>query len=392
MVDLLIPSPTLRIDLRTFYFSWKGVFTGGNIYDFNFLNELARQAHIFDPIFPYLYPPFFATFGAPLARLDPITADLVWSLGNVILFSFLLTLTILWARNLFFSEPSKDEDRGLLAILVFGTLSIWLLPFRNNLYMGQVNILVMTFITLAFYLSQKGRNFWAGILLSPAVLIKMTPLLLLPYFLARKKYRAVAGCLLGMGLFILMTLIFGAGAAWVKFLKVLPAFGHGKIIEGLGNPASFTNFSLAGVLSRFLLDQQPTVFFLTVGIIAALLIFLTFLAYRAQNDVQASSLILCFLVLMILASPWCFLHHVLYLLPGAVVTFSCLQYRASGNSRRFLAVLLIVLLGLVSVDFPVFYESFGVIKSLPRVGTSLNFVFLVFLMAYGIFLSRRAES
>jgi alpha-1,2-mannosyltransferase len=93
-------------------------------------------------------------------------------------------------------------------------------------------------------------------------------------------------------------------------------------------------------------------------------------------------LLLPYLVLMIIASPLTFFHHIIYIYPGILVISWILLHRA----KREAILLLLLLLGtalIASIDFPIYYEALSIEAELLR---SLNLYALLVLFGLGLLL------
>ncbi len=162
------------------------------------------------------YPPPFLLFTAPLARLRPLYAYMVWILaGNVAL--------VLAARVV--DIPWKRIGLGLLAQ-----------PELFCISMGQSGILVSAFLLVALGLAAR-RPGLAG-LAAGAVIIKPQFGLLLPLsYLAgghRRAFFTAAGCV--FALILLATLCFGIGV-WQHFGARPVAGAQGMLVSAW--PAKF---------------------------------------------------------------------------------------------------------------------------------------------------------
>jgi len=134
-------------------------------------------------------------------------------------------------------------------MLVFG-LSVLAFPTKFTLGMGQINLFLLFLISLTFYLYQTKHLGWAGMILAIAVSIKLTPVVLLLFFLRKKDWRVVrafiASSLVITGLSIYA---FGWGLTEQYWLEIFPS------LPTIGN-AVYYNQSLAGFLARLELSNQ----------------------------------------------------------------------------------------------------------------------------------------
>ena len=136
---------------------------------------------------------------------------------------------------------------------------------------------------------------------------------------------------------------------------------------------------MAGSVARFT-PSQATVSLTTLTILSVLGIGLVFQHYRLWRKGIGEFLLLPYLVLMIIGSPFTYLHHVIYIYPGILLTSWVILIRGS----RPCALLLICVIGLAvvaSIDFPILYGRLGLESAVLR---SLNLYALLCLFVLGL--------
>jgi len=74
----------------------------------------------------------------------------------------------------------------------------------SDLQHANLNIFVMIWIALAWGLYLRGRDYWAGIFIALAITTKVTPGLLLVYFLYKRQWHVCLGALIGLVLFVMV--------------------------------------------------------------------------------------------------------------------------------------------------------------------------------------------
>jgi hypothetical protein len=82
---------------------------------------------------------------------------------------------------------------------------ILLLCVRNimgDLSHGNVNLFILFLVTAALYAFHQKRDTIAGLSLALAIACKVTPALFVPYFLWKRAWKMLAGCALGLALFL----------------------------------------------------------------------------------------------------------------------------------------------------------------------------------------------
>lgn len=169
------------------------------------------------PVFDY-NPPFWT---APM--LSPPGAGLLWTLPA----SFGLSAQAIdawWIAGaiLTLGWTTIVLVRGRLAAAV---LAVAVGPLTAiTALSGNLNALLMPLFVLTWYLTMTGesprREFLAGVLIGIGAWTKLTPILLVPWFIACRRWRAVAGAIVGLGILGLAGLAVGGWDAQVTYLSI----------------------------------------------------------------------------------------------------------------------------------------------------------------------------
>ncbi len=199
------------------------------------------------------YPPFFSLLFAPLVPLPPAIGASIW---------FLVSLGLSAGATWLSVETIREKLEGPL------NKSYYIFPFvlmagiiGSNLETAQVNIVIVFVLCLALYTFRRGGDVTAGVLLALITALKLTPGLLIVYFIYKRAWKVVAGAIVGMVVFwfIVPPLVFGfenfAGImkAWYGILN--PFVAEGTIAEGIVG-FRHTNQSMSAVLHRYF-TQTP---------------------------------------------------------------------------------------------------------------------------------------
>lgn len=377
----LLMGGRIMTDFRSFYFAALGFLKQGNIYDISYLQTLAIASGVSGYIYPYLYPPPLAFYLSPLTKLGATGAALLWLILSLVFTVVVMNGSIRLASKLTGIRTLQQERLlALLALLLFLAL-----PFNNNLKMGQVNIFVSAFIVASLVqVFVYNRDVLAGFLLAPAVLVKITPLAVLLFFVMNRRYRTLYGFAAGVILSIVPTLFVSGGLkTWQHFLDFMGYMSYGKTVPGLFPAASLGNFSVAGHLAR-LLQGETIINSVTLVLLTLLGVGLIVQHKRMMGKDNEPSLLLSYLILMIIASPLTYLHHVIYIYPGLLITTWLVM--AKGNWYSYGGLTLILGLTVVSsTDFPLLYGSLRIEWNVLR---SLNLYALLFLFVLGLILPK----
>jgi Glycosyltransferase family 87 len=124
-------------------------------------------------------PPFLLCF-EPLTRLQPRGAFWIWTTINFSALAIAMYLLLAYRRGL----------TGRTAWLLAG-LMLMSAPVNLNFYWGQSQLIILALMVAAMRSMERNRDGAAGLLIAAAALLRAYPLLLLGYFVFRRKWRAV---------------------------------------------------------------------------------------------------------------------------------------------------------------------------------------------------------
>src|SRR5262249_13173980 len=95
------------------------------------------------------------------------------------------------------AQPFPAWAKGL-------TIVLSIRPIFGDLTHGNVNILILFLVVGALYAFRCRQDMVCGLMLALAIACKVTPALFLPYFVWKRAWKALAGCGLGLLLFLLL--------------------------------------------------------------------------------------------------------------------------------------------------------------------------------------------
>lgn len=292
-------------------------------------------------------------------------ADCLWLAVNLAALAFVLRT--IGARLL--DLPAQDWPAwSILPLLTLGLFVYW--EFRLN----QVNLVTLLLLLGSFVCWQRGRAFAAGWWLGLAILLKLTPALLLAWFLLKRQFRTVAAALLIVLLCgpLADVLAFGpryAAETYGAWLRAVQASSQGALIMAQ-REMDWRNQSPGAVLARTLSETSASTHFendpraarfneppqlrnvasLELGLVRYLalatsavpLLLLCWLARRPAAACSSLRLRLefaAFLLLMLWCMPVLRLYHLVWMLPAVALLLSQV-YRADGSlAWRRLALL-----------------------------------------------------
>ena len=266
--------------------------------------RLAAGENVYvDEIFPYLYPPFLAFLLTPLIFVSLGTAKLLWYLGNIgfLILSFFLLFKL--------ARPERNK----WFLLVFLPLLVTLRFLSDNTHRGQANILILLLCVLTLYFFSRGRLGWAALFLAMAIAIKLTSLLLIGYFLFKRKFRFCGLTAVCLVFFLLLPTASAGFNQNIRALKQYPTvaaniYDHDKLNQSLPN-TMFHLFHPVAIKDNtdihFLKLDETLIKWLTYMLILAMALFSAFqLRRKEENSAMVFNIEFSIVItLMLLFSP-----------------------------------------------------------------------------------------
>jgi hypothetical protein len=358
VIAFLARDPT---DLPSFLLAARAMAAGRDFYDPAVL-PLFRDDPAAAPavVFPYLYLPFFAVILRPLAALPLAAGHAAFLIFNALLWPLLIWLCL----RLIDAPPRLRVGLAAVVLLVMPSF----LPTIQTFHHGSPSLLVAVLVVGTFVLEREGRHGWAGALLAVAVLIKIVPAILIPYFLLRRRGRMLlwaAG--VGVALLGLSVAVAGVGPHLHWLLSMMPGLasrGHtGTFFEPGCHPE---NQSLTGVLCRFLGEGSATLRWLPAAAGAGLAALAAVALWRRRSpEIDRLEGALCVVTILLVSTITWFHHMTLMLLPALTLVVE----GAAGPGRRRLLVLAVGLGALVAVGFEFYLDPWPFLVANPLART-----------------------
>jgi hypothetical protein len=383
---------SLQMDFTAYYFAGKSLNNGLSPYE----NHVLSRWDLWDgtAMFKhsrFLYPPLIANLFQPLAALPFIKAKYIWNFLN--LFCFLLCF-ILLVRIFDFS---KDINK----ILITGILSFNFFPFITLLERGQIDCITFLLVILGIMFlmkDKKKQHFISGFLFGITALFKLYSILLIPFFIIRKKFVVLYGYLSGVILVVLLTfLISGFDATHNYFTKEAVRISqHGSsgteemqipveiirtfhlispysmaVIEGriyLTESISFNSkASFIRTLEVFLSQTPLNLSNTAYSIIVFLLFFLLMIIYQRKylKDDKLNNEFIYWqvvLIIVLLSSPYTWIMNLVWLIPTIFIIVKVIPDLV--NNKKIL-ILLTLLAGYLLLSLP---DDLLLTKNLPVLG------------------------
>jgi hypothetical protein len=307
-------------DFPNYFTAAKIVADGGNtdrLYDNGWFQDQMRRYQIgkasegeFNP-----FPPPTALLLLPLARLQPLDALRVLTVGSVLC---LICSIILLARILSWSLVDSTVFVLLSGYAVLGALRL-----------GQPYILVSLACIVGYYARLKGRPLLAGICFGLFTPIKYFPVVFLVYFACRKEWKLVLG---GAAAILMVTAVSVGILGWkIHEVFLSSVLGNHLIAKlGLQNPFTVSYQSFDSLFRRlFIYDatlnprapfvlprlESIAVLITKASIVLAAIGALVKLARRGGDGAAGPSIGILGVVTLLLAPATAAYHFVLLWLP-----------------------------------------------------------------------------
>jgi hypothetical protein len=318
-----LPPLAHRLDFVCYYDSALALRQGLDPYTTNLTAIGDRFGFETGPLIHGVDTPFLLLGLEPLTLFPPVTAFRIWTGFNLLMLA--LTIYLLLVRR-----PGLDSSTAWL----LGALILAFYPVPWNFFWAQTQILILTMTVLAMRAMEDEREGTAGLFVALAGLLRAYPLLLLGYFVLRRKWKAlkfaIAGILVGA---LIPVVILGFprclswvhGAAWVS--------NHDRMIYPLViSVAPFVSrmfWAIFGSTTGLATDWLRRAAIAAVdAVILGMTVRATLIgAGRRDDDFRIYSL---WIVTMVLLSPVAWHHYmVLLLIPFVQIAVAAGQDRAS---------------------------------------------------------------
>jgi hypothetical protein len=227
-------------DFKVTYRAATRVLNGENLYNW-------RDGH-----YLFKYSPFFALLVSPLGLIPFPCAKLLWMILMVFTFWGLIKM----GKYLVMNHRSPPPFFYLLSLLLIARF------FLREIELGQTDFLQLFLIFSFILFLEKKKEVLGGVFLALSVMVKLTPLIFIPYLLYRRKFSSVFWALVFVLLFFSVpSLIYGIKGN-IALLKDWYGF------MSLSSPpllANDMNQSIFGMFYRFLTNSVYGVNFVNLN-------------------------------------------------------------------------------------------------------------------------------
>lgn len=188
---------------------------------------------------PWFFPPFSTAMFLPFSNLDVKGAKTGWNILNLLALLALIYLVSKWTA--FNIIP--------IAVLVF----LSGIPLKNNFLLGHFYLLELFLILLAFTCYRKGLKILPGVIIAFCAAVKISPIILLSYFLIKKEWKVTAAILLSFLLFLFLGFVYlGKDANLYYMFHIFPRISK----EMFPVPFDVLNQSVFTILQKLFLYSE----------------------------------------------------------------------------------------------------------------------------------------
>ena len=286
------------------------------------------------PALPFIYPPFAAILFSAVTFV-PWNVAVAWF--------FLVSLAALYLSCVVVAQRLEQRRRleqrktvALLGAAAIATILVWAEPVRQTLGFGQINLLMM-FLVVADCLVRHPR--WPrGTLIGIAAAIKLTPVLFLLFFIARRQWRPA---IVAIATFLSVSLLALALAPADSVQYWLHTMFDLNNRVGV---AFHTNQSLHGMLHRYGLDPGvESALWLGLSLIVVGCAWFVVARLRARGEDALALVVIA--TAGLLASPLSWSHHWVWIAPALVV----LAYTWLRLGKSYLVVVIAALAAIFGI-------------------------------------------
>jgi alpha-1,2-mannosyltransferase len=301
-------------DFASYYYAARVAAVGGDPYDTQQLNAQAQADGSRGGVHPFLYAPPFLLSMAWAPSLDLAGAYHLWFWLHEL--CLVATMLVLWG----WWRPLSEHVPWVLACLVALMTAI-----PNNHLMGQANFPGLALAMGGLWATDRKLPLLGGALLGTACMLKMSPALLVLWWLLRREWTAAVA---SVGMAVLLSLLTlpwaGVQVQTGFYTHVLPGFGSGDY-NGLSVPIGmFGNHSLPNLFHQWFPSGRGTLSATARSLSllgnVAMLGGLAW-AFRAPSDepLQRAAQSGAVGIVILLFPVYTYEHHLVWALPAAAI-------------------------------------------------------------------------
>lgn len=296
-----IPVISKPVDFLVYRYAAERLLAGGDLYSGNVTGEFMPAGGM-----PFTYTPFAGIFLLPTALFDWRVSYALWTL---------LSLGVVaWVIDRFTPHALRYRSSVVVGTLIAAALSTVVM---HHIIFGQINLLLMLLVlvdTLRGPGSRLGRYVPPGLLVGIAAAVKLTPALFIVHYLLTGQWQRLKWSVIGAAGATAFAFVLLPGVSWRFWTEVLWGL-DGRVGFMENGFATSGNNSLHGLIAAVAPEARALGWALAV-VAAGLGLWC---ARRANANGHAVGAIVVVGLIAAMVSPISWIHHWVYLLPGALL-------------------------------------------------------------------------
>jgi hypothetical protein len=186
-----------------------------------------------NPFAVYKRPPFYIMLFTPFIALSDMTVLNYFRIVNI---GLLVATLLIWMVII---NPTARWWWFATMVIVLNYQ-----PLYDSITFGQTDVVLLFGFTLVFWCARRDRDGWAGVVLAFLVSLKIYPIIVLMFFVVKRRWWALVGFGLGM-------ILWNGWAIWASDWHTSILYAQ-TILPSIGGTTSWIdNQTIAGFLTRF---------------------------------------------------------------------------------------------------------------------------------------------
>ncbi|MEW6557248.1 MAG: glycosyltransferase family 87 protein [Elusimicrobiota bacterium] len=264
----------------------------------------------------FIYPPTFLVLFMPVTLFPINISAKIWILLNMFIFFF-----VSW----WFVAKILGLTNKLLLFLILYNFN----PFFLCLFIGQIDIVILFFVYLAFYLISKNKQNSIGIIVGFLTLIKLTPIIFSVYFLFKRNLKAIILMLFTVSIFLIFSVLIIPVELYSHFLTALSTVSQNS--DRYIMPLSKSVFALLG---RMFLDNRVAaaliinsafLFYILYFLVFAILLAVIFVQLKKLDNLAIFALVILVSVIIL---PNALLYSMVLTIPAILIFYKNIKTTA----------------------------------------------------------------
>lgn len=301
-------------DFASYHYAVQVAVDGGDPYDVGALSSRAKADDTRRSVHPFFYPPPFLLTMVWVAPLSLGEAYRAWFWVDSLF--LLAALLALWRWR-----------PGWPTLVAGGVILASFTPLVNNHVMGQANLPVVALVAWGALLALRKRPWLGGVLVGIACMLKMSPGLLVAWWLVRRDWKpAIAACVTAAVLSLASLPLAGFDVQLRFYTEILPSLSSGDY-NGLTVPITlFGNHSIPNLWAQAFPGSGLTDAARLGGSLTNLAVVAAVFAgvWRTRDELGALCALGALVAVMLLVPAYTYEHHTVFLVIPLVALASAL--------------------------------------------------------------------